>query len=154
MFARKTSDARMHTSVNYDVHPWVADALLRSDSFVANPGRPICMSFDSGTLVTVPASKGYRRNDVLWVSFTLTFVVGPDNWGPEHRPIDVIRVGQLSGIVGTRVDISAIPEVDRKALVPGKISLPPKGKSCICYKDLFSLTYSFARSRTYASRCQ
>lgn len=133
MFARKAPRGRMQSLPKYSLHPWVAQVLDGSEMFIANPDRPTCMSFDGGKLAPLSGCKPpkFDKHDIIWVSFTIMYVVGPDLWGPVFRPIDVIRVGRIPGGLSSRIDSSAVPDIDRGALEPGLIVLPPPGESLV-----------------------
>jgi hypothetical protein len=95
------------------------------------------MSFERNRLVPLEKSDipRFEKNDIIWISFTLAFVVGPDTWAPEYRPIDIIRVGRMPDGYGGRIDHSAIPEIGRKPLEAGTVTLPPPGKSANMYTE-------------------
>lgn len=66
--------------------------------------------------------------DIIWFSFTATYVVGNDNWGPEYRLIDLIRVGNVASAVGSRSEGSMFPPTVAP-LELGTLVTPSEGTS-------------------------
>jgi hypothetical protein len=63
------------------------------------------------------------QSPIIWISFTLAFVVGPDTWAPEYRPIDIIHVGHMpDGYGGRSTNHSAILEIGCKPLEAGTVT--------------------------------
>lgn len=126
MFARKTLYARMSKKLRYKLHPWVEEALKDNDKLVPSPDCPHCMVWEDGNLLDLDDSDRpqLEKYDIMWISFTLAFYVGGETWGPEYRPMDLIRVGHMPENYGESTDHSAIPCAGRDPLLAGKFILP------------------------------
>jgi hypothetical protein len=116
-----------------DVHPWMVAELKSNVKWMVNPDHPHSMEFKDDTLTSLECHsfKGFSPGDLIWVSFTLSFVIGPKFWSPEYRPMDLVRVGHLNKPEARRSGLELeIAEVRRKPLViSAKIQLP-SGLSC------------------------
>ncbi|KAJ7197890.1 hypothetical protein C8J57DRAFT_1487629 [Mycena rebaudengoi] len=116
-------------SVPYDLHPWVADALnaQKYPLWLPNPELPAILEYSEGKLKMIkPTSHRYfDSGDIVWFSFALTFDVNTNNWMPEYKPLDFIRVGRITGSSDTRGEYSASTEVGSayRSLVAGDAQL-------------------------------
>lgn len=104
----------------YKVHHWITDALKDSKDWFPNPDRTTYLHYDKGELKDISE---FEPGDVVWVSFTMTYSVGPKAWGPEFRPIEMIKVGTAFR------ELDDIPSVSRARLELGPVDLPMTGKS-------------------------
>ncbi|KAJ7665239.1 hypothetical protein DFH06DRAFT_1127576 [Mycena polygramma] len=93
------SKAGSEASLPPDLHPWLQDALRaqRYQIWIPNPEMPAILNFDDGKLEALkPTDSRYFENgDLVWFSFALSFDVNSNNWMPEYKPLDFIRVGNL-----------------------------------------------------------
>ncbi|KAJ7730780.1 hypothetical protein B0H16DRAFT_1329805, partial [Mycena metata] len=83
----------------YQLHPWLADAIQaqKYQMWMANPEMPAILEYDAGKLQMLkPTTNRYfESGDIVWFSFALSFDVNSNNWMPEYKPLDFIRVGNL-----------------------------------------------------------
>lgn len=84
----------------YQPHPWVQEALDGS-SLLANHERPKMFEWRENQLQPVPL---FNPGDIVWVSFMVAYIVGGAQWYPDMRPVDFVKVGQVSGAVARAVD--------------------------------------------------
>lgn len=122
LFAKKTP--HNSTDPGYPVHPWIEDALRQDHSLVPNPERPTILDFDGEELKSIDDSlRGeLQRGDVLWCSFTVSYVIGRKDWRPEIRPYEMIRVGRCANPGPSNSDASTFPPIQRRTLAVGKIT--------------------------------
>ncbi|KAJ7821149.1 hypothetical protein B0H13DRAFT_2377518 [Mycena leptocephala] len=112
---------------SYTVHPWILDAVKKSSDWIPNPDMPKIHDYVDGKLVTLEpeTSRYFISGDIVWFSFALTFDVNGDNWMPEYKPLDFIRVGRLDDPSDTRREYTIEAEVGAvyKSLTAGNITL-------------------------------
>ncbi|KAJ7476316.1 hypothetical protein B0H11DRAFT_1727375, partial [Mycena galericulata] len=99
----------------YQLPPWLQAALdaQRYPVWMANPEMPAILDYEGGKLKMLkPTSHRYFDNgDIVWFSFALSFDVNSNNWMPEYKPLDFIRVGVLPESSNTRDDYTVAPLV-------------------------------------------
>ncbi|TFK87834.1 hypothetical protein K466DRAFT_490170 [Polyporus arcularius HHB13444] len=107
-----------------DLHPWVAEADADAKYYYANPVRPGVFALEQGRIRDIqhcqPAE--LTRGDVVLLMFTLTFIVGPEDWTPHYVPVDIVRVASGAPVLWNASDF-AVPVVDnrvRPAFVDGE----------------------------------
>lgn len=132
MFIRRTQqNQKLASEPPYPLHPWVSTALLTTDEWVPNPERPRILAYEDGQLKSIADSNPPRleKGDIVWTSYTVTFKIGHLNWGPDFYPIDIIRVGKMSGPSGIQPDYSGYigDEVYRQRLAVGSFVQPSEG---------------------------
>ncbi|KAJ7458381.1 hypothetical protein B0H11DRAFT_2243079 [Mycena galericulata] len=83
----------------YPLHPWLSEALnaQKSPFWIPSPDMPSIMEFSDHklTMLRPDSHRYFASGDIVWFSFALTFEVTSDNWMPEYKPLDFIRVGSL-----------------------------------------------------------
>lgn len=79
------------------------------------------MEFTGDALVPVD---GFKAGDVLWTSFKIGGSVGPEAWGPQIQPIDVVRIGHIKDEVIAPPTYEEYPQLDRPRLQLGRIQPP------------------------------
>lgn len=102
----------------YQVHPWISEALYEQSQFFPFPDRAQYFSYERGELK--PLTR-FEQGDVLWISFVVSYFVGPKTWGPEIRPIEIIRLGHRLK------DDADAPSISRPRLKVGRVDLVMKG---------------------------
>ncbi|KAJ7495919.1 hypothetical protein B0H11DRAFT_2226914 [Mycena galericulata] len=113
----------------YDLHPWIREALMaqKSPYWIPNPDMPTILEYVDGKLNAVkPDTYRYFSNgDIVWFSFALTFEVGTNNWMPEYKPLDFIRVGRLPEPSDSQGEFSVEAEVGAayQSLTTGNVTL-------------------------------
>jgi len=100
MFLRKTPfNTGDENRLEYQPHEWVLDAKRdqKEKGFIINPERPSVYELDGSVLKDLIKCQPhtFRRGDIIWVCFTVSFSFFADKWGPDFIPIDLIRVGKL-----------------------------------------------------------
>ncbi|KAJ7815295.1 hypothetical protein B0H13DRAFT_1924265 [Mycena leptocephala] len=95
----------------YQLHPWIKDALdaQRFQIWMPNPEMPSILDYDEGKLQMLkPTTSQYFKNgDIVWFSFALSFDINANNWMPEYKPLDFVRVGSLPVSSESRMEYSA-----------------------------------------------
>ncbi|KAJ7773133.1 hypothetical protein B0H16DRAFT_1450979 [Mycena metata] len=93
-------------SAPYTLHPWLEDTLKAqtTPTWVPNPEIPSIIDYVDGKLnMLKPTTNRYfEAGDIVWFSFALTFEINANNWMPEYKPLDFVRVGKLSAPSDTR----------------------------------------------------
>lgn len=116
------------SQTSYKPHPWIFDAVKDSARWMVNPDRPSLMVLKKEDLIELSKDTRpkFSPGDVIWYSFTLSFIVGSTFWYPEYRPIELVRVGELSGPMDSRRESTDfLTDVDRKPLAAGgRFKLP------------------------------
>lgn len=123
LFARNTTD-NARKEITYTIHPWIAEAVQRNQKLLPNSERPTILDFDDDELRTVDEStRGeLQHGDIMWCSFTVSYVVGRKDWRPEIRLFELIRVGRWADPVSSNAESSNFPAVQRRSLAVGKIT--------------------------------
>jgi hypothetical protein len=99
LFTRKNAfNMSKPTTSDYTPHPWLMNAVKEAPAWMPNPIRPRKMAFKDECLISLQddTDPEFSPGDIIWFSFTLSFVIGPIWWTPEYRPMDFIRVGHLN----------------------------------------------------------
>ena len=113
----------------YPLHPWIDAALKRQKYpyWIPNPDLPSILDYVDGRLNLLrPDTNQYFENgDIVWYSFALTFDVNTNNWMPEYKPLDFIRVGRLTEASDIRGEYSVEAEVGAayQSLTVGNVTL-------------------------------
>ncbi|KAJ7040618.1 hypothetical protein C8F04DRAFT_1253938 [Mycena alexandri] len=93
-------------SAPYALHPWVEDTLKAqtTPTWVPNPETPSIIDYVDGKLnmLKPKTNRYFEAGDIVWFSFALTFEINANNWMPEYKPLDFVRVGKLSASSETR----------------------------------------------------
>ncbi|KAI0349187.1 hypothetical protein OH77DRAFT_1415458 [Trametes cingulata] len=107
------------------LHKWVTAAERRAMVYYANPARPSVMALEEGVIRDIRKCEPDRlvRGDIVVVTFTVSFVLGPATWFPQILLLELVRVGE--GPLSEAVDAAAyaVPVVDarlRPALADGE----------------------------------
>ncbi|KAJ6510107.1 hypothetical protein C8R47DRAFT_1208151 [Mycena vitilis] len=124
-----TKDGANPNAAPLTVHPWILNALKtqKYPNWVPNPDRPSIHDYVDGKLERLEpeTSRYFDSGDIVWFSFALTFEINGDNWAPEYKPLDFIRVGHLDESPDTRAEYTMEAEVGSayKSLTPGSVTL-------------------------------
>lgn len=114
---------------DYVPHAWLNKAISEQPGWMVNPNRPRLLAYSGKKLTELNdagsrSSSNFTPGDVVWKSFTLSYVIGPTFWAPEYRPLELICVGHLSNPEGRR-DGDVMTDIGRKPLTAGtSLSLP------------------------------
>ncbi|KAJ7783131.1 hypothetical protein B0H16DRAFT_1682386 [Mycena metata] len=135
LFLLKTPYTSMDTSFAastaspYPLHPWVTKAANDSKNakWIVNPDAPGLYDLVDGKISLIePKDHRYFRNgDIVWFSFALTFELDGDEWGPEFKPLNFIRVGHMEEPPESRGEYTVESEVgpDYRSLTTGNVTL-------------------------------
>lgn len=101
LFTKRPSpkDGARPPDVDYDVHPWIAKALVETKSpFMPNPDRAKYYEYLDKTLrqLSKSATPRFQRGDIICMSFRFGFYIGAMSWTSELLPMELIRVGTVS----------------------------------------------------------
>ncbi len=130
IFLRRAVAKHRERPPPYTLHPWIAQAMAEPNGqFFPNPDLPLFFEAAHGELFKiadcVPAA--IQNGDLVWISFTVEFIIGGKAWNPNFVPVDIVRVGTVaSHLVGTAVDKvpasagSSAPQPSRTYLQPGQ----------------------------------
>ncbi|KAH7927107.1 hypothetical protein BV22DRAFT_1127685 [Leucogyrophana mollusca] len=125
MFERKNPfNSNWADNIKFDLHPWIQDAIKSRPYFVPNIHRPSLFTLDDNVLTDITDSDSvhFNRGDVVWVSFTLKYIVGSD-WAPLYTPVDLVRVYSVPAVDDTDESTSTSHPVNRR-LSAGEVILP------------------------------
>lgn len=120
--------------VPYEVSPTIQAAVTATPNWYANPDRVLFFSYEGDTLLDLHKSDTptIRQGDIVWFSFALQYTVGTQNWGPEYRLIEVVRVGKIPDAFAHGPRDSAFESIDpnlRRPLRAGKVIPKSDGES-------------------------
>ncbi|KAJ7186930.1 hypothetical protein C8R46DRAFT_1206917 [Mycena filopes] len=114
---------------HYPVHPWVQNAVnaQKSMRWIPNPDMPGLHDYVDGKLTLIHPEDNHYFNsgDIVWFSFALTYEIEGDNWAPEYKPLDFIRVGRLEDPPDTNAEYTLAMELGSAypALAAGTVAL-------------------------------
>lgn len=113
MFIRRSARTlKRERGLEYELHPWIAEATSPGKAFFANPDRPRVFALVGGALCNIGhcTPPALQYGDLVWISFTVEFIVGTHAWNPNFTPVEIIRVGsvipELVGVEGLTGDAS------------------------------------------------
>ncbi|KAI0324875.1 hypothetical protein GY45DRAFT_1262015 [Cubamyces sp. BRFM 1775] len=116
IFVRRNSATKHREErISYDLHPWIAAATGPRSDYFANPDRPMLYEIHQGELRDIKeCSPPYlKKGDLVWVSFTVEFIIGNDAWSMVFVPYEIVRVGSVSlDLVGDTGERSVNAPVD------------------------------------------
>ncbi|KAL6304376.1 hypothetical protein BKA93DRAFT_716610, partial [Sparassis latifolia] len=98
-FIRHTPyNVREEKRVSYSLHLWIKAGLDKTPGYFANPDRPVALEYRDGRLIDIKKCKPpyLQWGDLIWISFTVLFAIGPSLWAPEFTPIEFIWVGVIT----------------------------------------------------------
>ncbi|KAJ7135562.1 hypothetical protein C8R44DRAFT_609472, partial [Mycena epipterygia] len=99
LLVKRTPYNSKETHLPYKLHPWLQNALEGQSpaTWLPNPERPAILEYVNGQLKMLKPThhQYFNSGDVVWFSFALSFDVNANNWAPEYKPLDFIRVGSL-----------------------------------------------------------
>ena len=77
-----------------ECHPWILEAGSKSSFYAINPARPRLFGLDDGRIMELSNCSPSRfvKGDIVLVIFTVTVVVGKNNWAPHFCPVELVRV--------------------------------------------------------------
>lgn len=80
---------------------------------VANPELPTILEYVNGQLkkLTPEDCHYFRSGDIVWFSFTLTFDFNASSWMPQYKPLDFVRVGNVSITPNSTEEYSVAREI-------------------------------------------
>lgn len=112
--------------VPYELSPAIEAAVAATPNWHPNPDRVLFFSYDDDNLVELQesAQPTIKQGDIVWFSFALQFTVGTQNWGPDYRLVEVVRVGRIPDAFLHGPRYSAFESIDpsvRKPLRAGKV---------------------------------
>ncbi|KAI0661157.1 hypothetical protein C8Q70DRAFT_911754 [Cubamyces menziesii] len=105
---RAPTTQHREADISYQLHDWIKAATGPKSSYFANPDRPEVFDLCEGELRSIKAATPpyLRGGDLVWISFSVEFVIGLDLWHTSLVPLEIIRVALLSsdlvGGAGTR----------------------------------------------------
>jgi hypothetical protein len=125
------SASNQQVSLTYEPHPWLISAVQQHNKYIINPNRPTTLVLADNELLDLEDGNPpeFQRNDIVWISFTISFIVGREYWQPEYRPIDIVRVGRLpvSEIDNSGGTTVASADTDIRRLKVGPIRVHENG---------------------------
>ena len=115
----------------YKLHPWIAEAVAPDEKgqqpeYYPNPHRPEVFDCVTGTLKKIGDTEisPLKTGDIVWISFSVEFVITKDHWYPSFVPKDIIRVSAVPEVVllliqGGRSNFAAEDETEYRRLEVG-----------------------------------
>ncbi|EIW63226.1 uncharacterized protein TRAVEDRAFT_87590, partial [Trametes versicolor FP-101664 SS1] len=95
-------------NIDYELHPWIAAVTKGPKTeYFANPDRPKLLEPYGGKLRNIKDSDSpqLKKGDVVWISFSVSFLLGGDTWTTNFTPFEIIRVGAVSAdLIGDAAD--------------------------------------------------
>jgi hypothetical protein len=122
VFSRKGSGKQ---DAPYPVHEWISKALAErgNSGYVPNPDRPKMYDLVDGLLSRIDHLGGtFDRNDIVWVSFKISYVIGSRDWYPEIVPVHFVRVSHVDQNASS-ADVAQEDEDDDCELATGQVTL-------------------------------
>ncbi|PPR00578.1 hypothetical protein CVT26_009853 [Gymnopilus dilepis] len=118
-------------------HEWLSKAVAAQkwQEWAINPDKPKFYDLVNGVLVDLGKSNPpeYKKGDIVWFAFKVTFYIGKESWSPEIVPIEFVRVVSGKGLYSDTVEIEAPVNGTTEAEV---LTAPPKrleeGQSITC----------------------
>ncbi|KII83469.1 hypothetical protein PLICRDRAFT_32909 [Plicaturopsis crispa FD-325 SS-3] len=102
LFSRKTKRNANLVEQNkfpYTPHPVIRQAVEGSSEYVPSfvpPARLMAVKWEGSTkslvLLKSTAQPELLEGDIVWISFTISYVIGQDEWFPEICPREITRV--------------------------------------------------------------
>lgn len=134
--------------ISYNLHPWIAAATGPKSGFFANPDKPKIFELCNDELRAIEeCSPPYiKKGDLVWMSFSVVFIIGTDAWSTTCVPFEIVRVGTVSpdllGISGSSGGGTEV-EVPRAQLKAGLKVMRSKS----CYSCAFAMLITMSRLR-------
>lgn len=119
---RATVSPEVLAQFPYDIHPWIKAATKDNPNYVANPNRPRMFELVQGTLRDIKDCDPphLSKGDLVWVSFSVEFLIGGQAWSTNFIPYEIVRVGTVSlGLIGGEQNISNVPTAPQRGLQVG-----------------------------------
>ncbi|KAF8871651.1 hypothetical protein CPB84DRAFT_1621855, partial [Gymnopilus junonius] len=93
LFVRKSTKV---AKPDFTPHEWLTRGVQAQKrmEYVINPERPLYYDLVDNSLVKLDNAEPpyYRRGDIVWFVFKLTFFVARENWSSEIVPLEFVRV--------------------------------------------------------------
>ena len=108
-------------------HPWLQRAVQNSGGqYVVNPRKPAVYEWVDNSLLDLAESDRpqFDPGDIIWMSFTVGFNIGNEEWWPDVIPIEFIRVGRLPEHLIDDSHGGIYPNPEVTPLVPGLVLQP------------------------------
>ncbi|KAI0735635.1 hypothetical protein C8Q76DRAFT_599846, partial [Earliella scabrosa] len=79
-----------------DLHPWIAKA-VESPEWAPNRDCPDMYDFMSRAMQPLAEAEPryFRKDDLVWISFRVRAIIGPDSWRPAFIPVEMVRVAVI-----------------------------------------------------------
>lgn len=131
MFVR-SANGTTEDSIPYTLVPSVRNAVSSTNNWFANPDRALFFSYDEGILTNMDDDDPprLRQGDIIWFSFAMQYTIGSNNWAPDYRLIEVVRVNRIpEGLLqGPRFSaFEPVPSNIRRPLRAGKVTVLANG---------------------------
>lgn len=91
LVVKNTKEAR-EAKLEYEIHPWLKDALNKTKTWKANPARPTPLEFNGHECV---ATETIDKGDIVWFSYTLNYFMKEKKWSADMTLVNIVRVGSI-----------------------------------------------------------
>ncbi|KAJ8457466.1 hypothetical protein ONZ51_g11514 [Trametes cubensis] len=122
-FKRTKYTARKEASLQYTLHPWIADVVAKT-SYFANPDRPSLFEPRAGKLIDLKdcETPHLRTGDLVWIGFYVEFIIGLNHWSTTLTPYEIVRVATVTpSLVGDGQYFDDGMDVPRQRLQAGDV---------------------------------
>ncbi|KAH9848706.1 hypothetical protein C2E23DRAFT_738930 [Lenzites betulinus] len=98
----KRNQATKHREAHipYELHDWIKAVTVDSprSEYFANPDRPALLEPQQGQLCSIKKSSppAMQKGDLVWMSFSVQFIIGSDTWSTTFVPYEIVRVGTVA----------------------------------------------------------
>ncbi|KAI0350510.1 hypothetical protein OH77DRAFT_1430978, partial [Trametes cingulata] len=114
-FKRTPFTSRKEASISYPLHPWIEEA-MKNTPYFANPDRPSILELQGDQLVDITKCDppALAPGDLVWISFSVEFVIGVNFWNTTFTPYEIIRIGTVTPDVVGMAPAPTEPEEPRR----------------------------------------
>ncbi|KAG2004984.1 hypothetical protein CC2G_003486 [Coprinopsis cinerea AmutBmut pab1-1] len=101
LFVKRTKDNAPQNGkykVPYTVHPWIEQSMDPATTrLVPNKDRPryFCLVDERLKKLEDVEPRQFQKDDVIWMSFYVSFNIRSSSWSVEITPLELVRVGHL-----------------------------------------------------------
>ncbi|PPQ96724.1 hypothetical protein CVT26_010277 [Gymnopilus dilepis] len=111
----------------FEPHEWLSKAVAAQkwQEWAVNPDKPKFYDLVDGVLVDLSKSSPpeYKKGDIVWFAFKVTFYIGKESWSPEIVPMEFVRVVSGKGLYSDSFENDTPDSGTTEAAV---VRVPPK----------------------------